>query len=73
MSEISDLNFNLLRSTRTDFIRFETLAGNDICSNYLNKLTIFKVLDLLDGQTLVGADGKKHRSTNITLQSSFFY
>ena len=44
MSEISDLNFNLLRSTRTDFIRFETLAGtNNTCSNYLNKLTIFKV------------------------------
>ena len=43
MSEISDLNFNLLRSTRTDFIRFETLASNnDTCSNYLNKLAIFK-------------------------------
>lgn len=72
MSEISDLNFNLLRSTRTDFIRFETLAGtNDTCSNYLNKLTIFKVWDLLDGQTLADADGKKHRSTNTTLQSRF--
>ena len=72
MSEISDLNFNLLRSTRTDFIRFETLAStNDTCSNYLNKLAIFKAWDLLDNQTLADADGKKHRSTNTTLQSRF--
>ena len=72
MAEISDLNFNLLRSTKADFIRLETLINsNDICSNYLNKLTIFKAWDLLDGQTLADVDGKKHKATTTTIQCRF--
>jgi hypothetical protein len=72
MAEISDLNLNLLKSTKTDFIRFETLTNtNDICSNYLNKLAIFKAWDLLDGKILADADGKKHKATTTTIQSRF--
>ncbi len=39
MAEMSDLNFNLLRSTREDFIRISTLcAANDRTSNYIHSL-----------------------------------
>jgi hypothetical protein len=72
MAEISDLNLNLLKSTKADFVRFETLTNtNDICSNYLNKLAIFKAWDLLDGKILADADGKKHKATTTTIQSRF--
>ena len=72
MAEISDLNFNLLRATKADFIRFETFTNtNDIASNYINTLPIFKAWDLLDGQTLADADGKKHKATTTTIQSRF--
>jgi TnpA family transposase len=72
MAEMSDLNFNFLLSTKADFIRTETLiTANDIASNYINTLSIFKAWDLLDGETLADADGKKHKSANTTLQNRF--
>jgi len=72
MAEMSDLSFNLLRSTRQDFIRVESLFGaNDITSNYIHKLPIFKAWDLLDGELLADADGKKHPTSNSTIQSRF--
>jgi len=72
MSEISDLNLNLLLSTRKDFIRVDTLLStNDIVSNYIYKLPIFKAWDLLDGETLADADGKKHPTSDSTIQSRY--
>ena len=51
MAEMSDLDFNLLRSTREDFIRVDTLcATNDKVSNFIKslarKLTRLKNLSL---------------------------
>ncbi len=44
MAEMSDLNYNLLRSTHEDFIRIETLrAANDEVSNLIHSLSIFKL------------------------------
>ena len=72
MAEMSDLNFNSLLSTREDFIRVESLLNaNDIVSNYIYKLPIFKAWDLLDGETLADADGKKHPTSNSTIQSRY--
>ena len=74
MSEMCDLKFSALRSTKEDFIRFETFTNtNDIASNYINTLPIFKAWDLLDGQTLADADSKKHKATTTTIQSSPFF
>ena len=72
MNEMCDLNINLLRSTKQDFIRVETLENaNDLLSNYIYKLPIFKAWDLLDGKTLADSDGKKHPTSDSTIQSRY--
>ncbi len=72
MAEMSDLNLNSLLSTREDFIRVDSLLNaNNIVSNYIYKLPIFKAWDLLDGDTLADADGKKHPTSNSTIQSRY--
>ncbi|WP_342269929.1 Tn3 family transposase [Rickettsia endosymbiont of Orchestes rusci] len=72
MAEICDINLNILRSTRQDFIRVESLSeANDITSNYINGLSIFKEWNLLDRELLADADGKKHSTSNNTIQSRY--
>ena len=72
MAEICDINLNILRATHEDFIRVETfLDTNDIISNYVHSLPIFKAWNLLDGELLADADGKKHSTNNSTIQSRY--
>jgi TnpA family transposase len=72
MAEMSDLNFNLLRSTREDFIRVDTLcAVNDRVSNYIHSLSIFKLWNLLDNKLLADADGQKFSTSDSTIQSRY--
>jgi len=72
MAEVCDININILRATDEDFIRVETLLDtNDIISNYVHSLPIFKAWNLLDGELLADADGKKHSTNNSTIQSSY--
>lgn len=72
MAEICDININTLRATDGDFIRTQTfLAANDIISNYVHSLPIFKAWNLLDGELLADADGKKHSTNNSTIQSRY--
>ena len=61
MSEICDININILRATDEDFIWVESLLdANDIISNYVHSIPIFKEWNLLDGELLADADGQKH-------------
>jgi len=72
MSEMSDLDFNVLRSTREDFVRIETLcAANDRVSNFISTLPIFKIWNLLDDKILADADGQKFATSNSTIQSRY--
>ncbi len=72
MAEMSDLNYNLLRSTQEDFIRLDTLCTtNDIASNFINSLPIFKQWNLLDGKVLADADGQKFATSDSTIQSRY--
>ena len=72
MAEICDININILRSTHEDFIRVESfLESNDVMSNYIHSLPIFKAWNLLDGELLADADGKKHPTNNKTIQSRY--
>ncbi len=72
MAEMSDLNFNLLRSARQDFSRMDTLCGtNDIIANYIQALPIFKAWDLLENKILADADGHKFATSDSTIQSRF--
>lgn len=72
MAEICDININVLLSTREDFIRVESLLeANDLISNYVHALPIFKAWNLLDNELLADADGKKHPTNNNTIQSRY--
>ena len=49
MSEMCDLKFSALRSTKEDFIRYETLYKvNEIIANNMNTLPVSKAWNLLD-------------------------
>jgi hypothetical protein len=72
MADMSDLSFNLLRATREDFIRIDTLCHvNDIISNHIHSLPIFKLWNLLDNKLLADADGQKFSTSNATIQSRY--
>ena len=72
MSEMSDLDFNMLRSTKEDFVRIETLcATNELVCNFINTLPIFKIWNLLDDKLLADADGQKFSASNKTIQSRY--
>ncbi len=72
MAEMSDISFNVLRSTREDFFRVETLCSvNDRVANYIHSLPIFKVWNLLDDKLLADGDGQKFATSDNTLQSRY--
>lgn len=72
MADMSDLNFNLLRSTREDFIRVETLCNvNDMVANYIHSLPIFKLWNLIENKILADADGQKFVTSDSTIQSRY--
>jgi hypothetical protein len=62
----------MLRSTREDFVRIETLcAASDLVCNFLNTRPIFKIWNLLDDKLLADADGQKFSASNKTIQSRY--
>jgi len=72
MAEMSDLNYNLLRSSQEDFIRIETLcAANDTVANLIHSLPIFKLWNLMDDKLLADADGQKLLTSESTIQSRY--
>jgi TnpA family transposase len=69
---MSDLNYDILRSTQRDFIRVETLcAANDMVCNLIHSLEIFKLWNLIDDTTLADADGQKMATRESTIQSRY--
>ena len=72
MADISDLNFNFLKSIHEDFFRIETLCnGNDIVGNFISTLPIFKLWNLYNDKLVADADGQKFATSNNTIQSRF--
>lgn len=72
MAEMSDLKFNLLRSTQEDYIRIDTMCpANDKASNLVHSLPIFKLWDLIDNKILGDADGQKLATSESTIQSRY--
>ena len=60
LSEMSDINYVILRSISKNFITIENLSHtNDLVSNYIYSLPIFKEWNLLDNKVLADADGQK--------------
>ena len=72
MADMSDLELNQLRSTQEDFVRVDTLcAANDMVSNHIHSLPIFKQWNLMDDKVLADADGQKFTTTDSTIQSRY--
>ncbi|CAO5682395.1 MAG: Tn3 family transposase ISPsy30 [Holosporales bacterium] len=72
MSEISDFDYNFLRSTQEDFIRIDSLEiANDQVSNLVHSLPIFKLWNLMDDKLLGDADGQKLATSESTIQSRY--
>jgi TnpA family transposase len=72
MAEMSDLNYNLMRSTHEDFMRIETLcAANDMVGNLIHSLPIFKLWNLMTDKLLADADGQKLATSESTIQSRY--
>lgn len=72
MAEMSDMNFNLLRSTHQDYIRVDTMcASNNNAANLVHGLPIFKLWDLIDNKTLGDGDGQKMPTSESTIQSRY--
>ena len=65
MAEMSDIDYNTLRSTHEDFIRVETLSSvNDSIANFVKELPIFKAWNLLDDKLLADIDGRNVQRYN---------
>lgn len=72
MADMSDIKLNHLRSTHENFIRIDTLCvANDIVSNYVHSLPIFKLWNLLEDKVLADADGQKFSTSDNTIQSRY--
>jgi TnpA family transposase len=72
MAEMSDLDILLLRATRQDFIRIDTLCGvNDMVANFIQSLPIFKTWNLLENKILADADGQKFSTSDSTIQARY--
>lgn len=72
MADMSDLEISQLRAMREDFIRVDTLcAANEIVSNHIHSLPIFKQWNLMDEKVLADADGQKFSTTDSTIQSRY--
>jgi len=72
MAEMSDLNYNLMRSTQEDFMRIETLcSANDMVGNLIHSLPIFNLWNLMDDKLLADADGQKLPTSESTIQSRY--
>ncbi len=72
MADMSDLETSQLRAVREDFVRVDTLcAANEIVSNHIHSLPIFKQWNLMDEKVLADADGQKFSTTDSTIQSRY--
>ncbi len=72
MADMSDLEISQLRAMREDFVRVDTLcAANDIVSNHIHSLPIFKQWNLMGDKVLADADGQKFATTDSTIQSRY--
>jgi hypothetical protein len=72
MERLSDLNFNDLNSADQNYIRLSTLrAANNLISDAISKLPIFKSWNLLDSLLLASADGQKMRTERETLLARY--
>lgn len=72
LSEMSDLNYGMLRSISKDFITVENLSIlSKMVGDYIYSLPIFKEWNLVEDKILADADGQKFSTRFQTIQSRY--
>lgn len=72
MADMSDIDYNLLRSTQENFLRVDTICpGSDLVCNFIYSLPIFKGWNLMGHKILGDFDGQKQPTSRSTIQSRF--
>lgn len=72
MSEMSDISFNDLRSTKEDYFTYENLCiVNNMLADGISALEIFKRWNLLDEKILADVDGQKSSTKSNTIQARY--
>ncbi len=72
MSEMSDLSFNVLRSTMEDYLSYQSFCqANDRVADAISELEIFKQWNLLDDKLIADIDGQKASTKSNTIQSRY--
>ena len=72
MASISDLHYNTLLSTKKSHFRLQTVRdANDILSNAIADLPIFKHYNISEHDLFGGVDGQKYISQSHTLKSRY--
>ena len=72
MADICDLTFDKMRTTQKNFLRMETLhSANDIVSNSIAKLPIFRYYNIQEDLLHASSDGQKFESRKSTMRTRF--
>ena len=72
MADISDISYHKLLSTYKNFIRLENLKKvNDVLSNGISELTMFKQWNLMDDKLFSSLDGKKITARRKNIMARF--
>jgi len=72
MADICDLTFDKMRTTQKNFLRMETLHdANDIVSNAIAKLPIFRYYNIQEDLLHASSDGQKFESRKSTMRTRF--
>jgi TnpA family transposase len=72
MADISDIGYHKLLSTHKNFVRLENLKkANDVLSNGISELTMFKQWNLMDNKLFSSLDGKKVTTRRKNIMARF--
>ena len=72
MADICDLTFDKMRTTQKNFLRMETLHdANDVVSNAIAKLPIFRYYNIQEDLLHASSDGQKLESRKSTMRTRF--
>ena len=72
MAQISDCSYDQLKTIQANHLRLETLSdANDMISNAISKLPIFKHYSLQEGVIHASADGQKFESRMSTFKTRY--
>lgn len=72
MANLCNLSYDVLRSAEKNYLRMETLqAANDVISNHIARLSIFKYYNIQEDKLHASYDGQRFESRFNTISTNF--